>query len=370
MKAPNIIVDSGAFSAWQGGTEIPLDAYIDYCLRHKDEFDVCVNLDIIPGENGKMDHSQAAIENSAAKSYENMLVMKAAGIDPMPVFHQGERFYWLEKMLDDGAYIGIAPYKRDHPSEITKWLDKCFSILTDAGGKPYVKTHGLGVTACNQCIRFPWYSVDSTSWSIGGGYGSILVPIYINGKPDYSQPPLTLNLSARKQHKSRSFDNLTPSQQDLVRQAAADANVSMGELRNTFMGRWKFNVHYYLGMAEACDGKLFKNRANSFFGGEAFKGKSYKPGPLKMYFATVLHTNHHNQFLNQFEIKNRLLSYAFLKDLPDDFLQMYRETGTPKLNALRPRKMSLKTYKSEVYRVRRSQSLLAKLERQPDSDIA
>jgi hypothetical protein len=364
MKAPRIIVDSGAYSAWQGGTEINLKEYISYCQRHKDEADVFVNLDYIPGENGIMDHSQAAIEASASRSFENLQIMKSEGIDPMPVFHQGERFYWLEKMLEEGeTYIGIAPYKKDHPAEITKWLDKCFTILTNDKGMPLVKTHGLGVTACNQCIRFPWYSVDSTSWSIGGGHGSILVPHYVNGIPDYSRPPVTMRISARKQDQSKGFDGLTEIQQDIVRKAVADAGIAMSELRNTFMGRWKFNMCYYLGLEKACDGKLFKNRSNSLFNSFAPKGKGYKPEPLKMYFATVLHTRHHNSFLNDRNITKRLLSYAFLKDLPDDFLQMYRETGEPVYTAPRPRRMSVKMLSSEPYRVRRANSIRERIAR-------
>lgn len=358
-------MDSGAFSAWQGSSEISLKDYIEYCQRHIKEMDVCINLDCIPGENGKMDHSQAAIENSASKSFANLQTMKKEGLSPMPVFHQGERFYWLERMLKEGeTYVGIAPYKRDHPAEITKWLDKCFSILTDSKGLPFIKTHGLGVTACNQCIRFPWYSVDSTSWSIGGGYGTILVPQYYNGKPDYGKPPINLRISARKSDQSKGFDGLSTIEQDMVRQSLVDCNISMGELRNTFMGRWRYNVNYYLGLAKACDGKIFKNRASSFFTSTDIKGlKSYKPEALKMYFATVLHTDHHNKFLNECNIENRLLSYAFLREVEDDFLQEYRETGIPVFKDKRPRRMSAKMLNSEVYRVRRAQAALAILSR-------
>jgi len=365
VKAPNIIIDSGAFSAWQGGSEINLKEYIAYCQRHVREMDVCVNLDYIPGENGKMDHSQVAIENSASKSFQNLKIMKSEGLSPMPVFHQGERFYWLERMLEEGEqYIGIAPYKRDHPAQITEWLDKCFTILTNKKGMPLIKTHGLGVTSCNQCIRFPWHSVDSTSWSIGGGMGSILVPQYYKDKPDYSKPPLTLRLSARKQHSGpRGFDILPAMQQDLVRKVANDYRIDMTELRNTFMGRWKFNIQYYLGLAEACDGKLFKNHANSMFKSFAPNGKGYEPKPIKLYLATLLHTNHHNEFLNAYDIKNRLLSYAFLKDLPDEFLQQYRETGLPEKKKPRPRKMSLKQLNSEAYRVKRAIALRDRLAR-------
>jgi len=360
----DILLDSGAFSAFRRGAEIDLNDYIDYCKKHQHEVDAYVALDALPGENGTMDHSQSTIEKSATKSYENLQIMKAAGLSPIPVFHQGERFYWLDKMLEDGeTYIGISPYLRSHQNEIIRWADKCFTRITDKQGKPLIKTHGFGVTACNLCTRYPWYSTDSTSWSVGGGYGSILVPQYVNGKPDYSKPPQTLKLSARKQDQSGGFDGLSAAQQDVVRQAAHDAKVSLSELRNTFLGRWKLNVRYHLGMAATCDGKLFKNKSSSLFDSFAPNGKGYDPQPLRLYFATVF-TEGHNNFLNEMNITNRLLSYALLREYDDDILTRYRETGlheAPKEK--RPRKMTVKMLSSEVYRVRRAQSAIARLNR-------
>lgn len=360
----NILLDSGAFSAWRRNIDLPLKDYIAYCKAHQHEVDCYVNMDCLPGENGLMDHSQTTIEKSAAKSYENLQIMKAAGLKPVPVFHQGETFSWLDKMLEDGeTYVGISPYMKSHQSEIIKWMDKAFSRITDKNGKPLIKTHGFGVTACNLCTRYPWYSVDSTSWSVGGGYGSILVPHYINGVPDYLRPPITLKMSARKQNQLNGFDGLSAAQQDAVREHAVNCNVSMSELRNTFLGRWRMNVNYHNGLAKACDGRLFKNRANSAFGSFAPNGVSYDPDPLKMYFATVLHTKHHNEFLNEFGIKNRLLSYAFLRDLPPEFLSVYRMTGLPEQKAARPKKMSIKMLNSEQFRVRRANSIRERIAR-------
>lgn len=360
----NILLDSGAFSFWRRDIDIPISEYIEYCKRHAHEVDAYVCLDTIPGKNGKMDHSQASIEISAAKSYDNLQAMKSEGLSPIPVFHQGERFEWLDKMLEDGeTYIGISPYLRSHQSEIISWMDKCYSRITDSKGRPLVKTHGFGVTASVLCHRFPFYSVDSTSWSVGGGYGQILMPHYKDDKPDYSKPPQMLKISARKTDQSNGFDGLSQAQQDRVIQHADRLEISMGELRNAFMGRWRFNVDYYINMAKSCDGRLFENKVRSMFGASSSAKQGYQPEPLKMYFATVIHTNHHNQFLNAFGIKNRLLSYAFLKDERSDFLADYIKTGLPDITKPKPRKASLKSLKSEAYRVRRSYSVMEKLAR-------
>lgn len=364
-KNLSIMLDSGAFSNWRRGIDLPLSEYIAYCKSHRKNVAAYVNMDCIPGENGLMDHSQASIAKSAAKSYDNLQEMKGAGLSPIPVFHQGETFDWLDRMMRDGeSYVGVSPYMRSHQSEIISWMDKVFSRITDSAGRPYIKTHGFGVTACNLCIRYPWFSVDSTSWSVGGGYGSILVPNYVNGKPDYSRPPLTMKLSARKQDQSRGFDGLSEAQQDIVRKAASDCGIAMSELRNTFMGRWRFNINYHLGMAKYCDGRLFENRVNSLTNPvPKTNQEAYDPEPMRMYFATVLHTNHHNEFLNEMNIKNRLLSYAFLRELPDDFLTKYLVTGLPEQKEKRPRKMTTRMLSSEAYRVKRAISIRERIAR-------
>lgn len=365
-----VLLDSGAFSSWKRGISLSVNDYIDFCKRHKHEVDSFVNLDCIPGKDGKMDHSQSSIEQSAAKSYETLQEMKAAGLSPIPVFHQGERFYWLDRMLEEGeTYVGISPYMRAHQNEIVEWMDKCFTRITDGRGKPLIKTHGFGVTSARLCVRYPWFSVDSTSWSVGGGYGTILVPKLDAGAPDYSRPPLNLRISARKQDQSGGFDGLSQAQQDAVRNYAAQIGVSMSELRNTFYGRWKFNVRYHLGMAETCKGNLFKNRLRSMFDKSFTDREGYDPEPMRMYFATVF-SDEHCRFLNEQGIRNRLLSYAFLKDEPDEFLEYYLKTGYPlghKEKKARPKRMSVKTYSNESYRVKRAQNTLERASRPDDS---
>lgn len=146
----SIALDSGAFSSWRKGTILPLKDYIEYVKLNKDEVAMYVNMDCIPGENGLMDGSPQAVEKSAAKSYENLQIMKDAGLRPVPVFHQGEGFHWLDKMLEDGeTLIGISPYMKSHQSEIIRWMDRVYSRICDKDGKPLIKTHGFGVTACN-----------------------------------------------------------------------------------------------------------------------------------------------------------------------------------------------------------------------------
>jgi hypothetical protein len=53
----------------------------------------------------------------------------------------------------------------------TIWLNR----LTDPDGTPKVKVHGFGLTNIQLLFRYPWYSVDSTSWLQNGFDGCCLL---------------------------------------------------------------------------------------------------------------------------------------------------------------------------------------------------
>ena len=48
--------------------------------------------------------------------------------------------------------------------------------LTDGSGKPRLKVHGFGITAIPIMERYPWWSVDSSSWIQSAAFGSIITP--------------------------------------------------------------------------------------------------------------------------------------------------------------------------------------------------
>ena len=97
-----LMLDSSAYSAWKSGVEIDLDKYISYCLANQAYLDTIVNLDVIPGEFGRKP-TVDEVEASAEQGYSNMKRMEEYGLSPIPVFHQGERPYWLERLIGEGA---------------------------------------------------------------------------------------------------------------------------------------------------------------------------------------------------------------------------------------------------------------------------
>lgn len=183
-----LLCDSGAFSAWTRGIEINLAEYIDFAkdllARYEGRIShiYIANLDVIPGRQGTVP-SRREVEAAAKAGWENMLTMQRAGITPIHIFHQGERYEWLEAMSRRLRYIGISPSNDASTKSKKLWMRKVYSIIRARN-----MTHGFAVTAKDLMESFPWYSVDSTSW---------LAPM-IYGKATFSRSFEAEGLSSRK----------------------------------------------------------------------------------------------------------------------------------------------------------------------------
>jgi len=152
----NLMLDSGAFSAWTQGKSIDLDVYCDYIERNQEWIGSYVALDVI---NPKDPNA------AAAASFENLIKMRKRGLRPIPVFHVGERFDWLHRMLDLGCdYIGLSATSLTARSNIDPWYASAWAQLTDSDGLPVVKVHAFGETRYPPLSLFPWASADSTAW--------------------------------------------------------------------------------------------------------------------------------------------------------------------------------------------------------------
>lgn len=171
MPKLNLLLDSGAYSAWNSGVALNLMDYIRYCHDNARWIGRCVNLDVIaPGDP----------EGAAAAGMTNYKEMRAAGLDPIPVFHVGENVKWLHQMLDMGAdYIGLSASSIISPSKAAEWYDIIWNILVDRHGLPLVKCHAFGEGRATVLAQNPWCSSDTASWI----YDSIrTATIMVNGK--------------------------------------------------------------------------------------------------------------------------------------------------------------------------------------------
>ena len=213
-----LLLDSGAFSAWTKKVDIDIDDYIAFYFRYQNEINYLVNLDVIPGGFGRSPSVQE-VEKSAQKGFDNYLYMLSKGVPKerlIHVFHQGERFEWVQKMLKFGIpYIGLSPANDRVTSSKIKWLDECMRYVTDKRGYPLVKFHGFAVTSVPIMVRYPWYSVDSVRWIKAAAYGTVLLPIKKNGRYEYTESNVITisSISPKNKVQGQSFYSFTKMEQ-------------------------------------------------------------------------------------------------------------------------------------------------------------
>jgi len=171
----NIIIDCGAFSIWNKGGHIDLQNYIDFLVQLRKKYSCYFNsmrfvtLDVIPGAKNKVPTNEQR-KDAAKKGLENLYVMlKTFKYDELiHVYHMYENPDYIDTILENIDYIGISPANDVSSKTKRNWLIQVFDYL------PIVKTHGFAVTALNLMKEFPWYSVDSTSFKLSAGMGSIM----------------------------------------------------------------------------------------------------------------------------------------------------------------------------------------------------
>ncbi len=239
-----IILDSGAFSAWMKQTEINIADYAKFCLERLDQVDYIVNLDVIPGKYGDKNPSEKELIRSTLKGWENYNYLVNQGIPEdklIHVFHQGENFESLDYIINIAKlkYIGLSPANDRTTAEKIEWLDMCMDHVCDSNGIPKLKFHGFGVTSMPILFRYPWFSVDSTSWVQFGKYGMVLFPKRKQGKYRYDLPPYTIKVSSRSPTKMKAdkhIDTMSLTERNwfisYIEEKGFDLGVSFLEPRN------------------------------------------------------------------------------------------------------------------------------------------
>jgi len=273
----NLILDSGAFSAWTKKTEINLDNYCDWCLENIDYIDHIVNLDVIPGSFGEKNLPQSEIDRSARKGWENYEYMLSKGIPKeklIHIFHQGEDYKWLEKMVAAMDYIGLSPANDRTTNQKIDWLDSCMKYVTDDKGHPIVKFHGFAVTSLKLMMRYPWYSVDSTSWVMISRTGSVLVPKFRQNKFIYDEKPWHVSVSEKSPNVKDAGKHITtfaPEAKDIICNYFKSKDFTLEELASDYMKRDELNIIYYNDLEKTfpewpqCFYKKTKTKTRSLF---------------------------------------------------------------------------------------------------------
>jgi hypothetical protein len=114
-----------------------------------------------------------------------MYLEKEHGIIPLPVIHFGTPWKWLERYLARGYdYIALGGLGQEaQQGEYITWADQAFNIICGQPSRlPICKVHGFAMTAHKLMVRYPWWSVDSTTWSTFAAYGQVITPPWFNGE--------------------------------------------------------------------------------------------------------------------------------------------------------------------------------------------
>lgn len=213
----NLFLDSGAFSAKTQGVEINIEEYIQFIKDHQQYLEVYANLDVI---------------GDPAGTWKNQMIMEAEGLKPLPVFHHGEDLKWLHRYLNRGYdYIALGGMVKT--SNLSMWLDDLFlNHLCDPNGIPKVKIHAFGMTSLKLMIRYPWYSVDSTSWVVTGRLGAIYVPRFRNGVWIYDENSWKIavsNKSPTTKDAGKHITTLSPKQREIIMHYVHDKGFVFGK---------------------------------------------------------------------------------------------------------------------------------------------
>jgi hypothetical protein len=156
------------------------------------------------------------------------------GIKPVPVFHGDDSIDFIKKYADLGHdLIAIASWKtlRTNKNAFKQYLYNVFNTASKWG----VKLHGLAFTSPWAMVNYPWYSVDSSSWSRFASFGAI---IKFN--------PVTHRLFnvriSRRRSNIEHFIKTNPMALEALREEVAAEGFDLEELRDDFVLRHVYNA--------------------------------------------------------------------------------------------------------------------------------
>lgn len=227
-----IFMDSGAFSAHAKNTTVDIDAYAEFILENNHLITAYANLDVI---------------GNALGSWKNQRYLeKKYGLNPIPIFHCGESFHWLQRYIDKGYdYIGLGGMVSGLKYSVSTFLNIVWcNYLTDDDGWPKCKVHGFGMTTFKYIFEYPWYSIDSTSWLLAAAMGDIIVPVFKNGAPVYTLQPNKVHMTGRSGGKF-AYKAMPPLVQQQYDRYIESKGFTTAQMIEHYRYRERLNAIYY-----------------------------------------------------------------------------------------------------------------------------
>lgn len=225
-----VFLDSGAFSAFTQNVTVDIEKYCDYCLENADIIEQASVLDAIGDCDG---------------TWRNQMRMEQLGVRPLPCYHYGEPVEVLEWYISKYDYITIGGMVPISTPQLILWLDRIWTDhLTNPDGSPKIKVHGFGLTSLPLMFRYPWYSVDSSTWVQWAANGMILIPGKA-GQVDIS------NKSSRRKQVGQHIDSVSAPEREAIEGEIRSFGGDPDRLREHYQVRWTWNIWAFPEYAKA-----------------------------------------------------------------------------------------------------------------------
>ena len=222
-----IFLDSGAFSAFTMGVDVDMEAYCRYIQE---------NRDILETVDGMVCASVLDGIGDPLQTYRNQLAMESLGVRPLPCFHYGEDERYLDYYAANYPYITLGGMVPISTPQLYHWLDRIWEKhLVDGTGRPKVKVHGFGLTTMALVERYPWYSVDSSSWvQVARTGGMMLYP--------EARVISVSDRSPTRKVEGQHLDTLPAPQREALEKRFREMGVDTKRMREIYLSRWAYNI--------------------------------------------------------------------------------------------------------------------------------
>ena len=229
----NLLIDSGAFTAFKSGSPIDFSAYKEACKSYDKRCWQYVTVDVI----GNKEQTQ-----------ENFNKLVQAGLIPMPVLTIDDDIHTAKDYVNVNPHIGVPG------GVMTKgdWIRQRFQqVHKITQGK--ARIHGLGYVKFPDMYQLPLSTVDSSTWSGGQRFGRIQYFDQRKGIQGFSVSQL----------KDLNFANIPEKLRDMYVKAGLNPNDRFNE--DYYTGRNSVNSYYTVNAYMDLHRCSKRNNLNFFF---------------------------------------------------------------------------------------------------------
>lgn len=269
----NIMIDSGAFTAWTKDIDIDVDKYIEWINKWNDRVITFGQIDVIPPKTANLQE----IDNCCQRTWQNYIYMTNNVTCPEKIlytFHYGEPFRWLEQALEytlpNGKkmeYMALGGLVGRTTKQRTEFLNQCFKIIANSSN-PNIKVHGFGVSSKKMWTKYPFESCDSFTPGMNANHGFTYDEHGAYREDDYKR---LFKPEAPKEYKFGLFNDLKiipkeeyiPDEQKSEEQLNAENNYRIDEKAKILIS----NIEYWDNLANNTikpDINIFKSKKSVF----------------------------------------------------------------------------------------------------------